>query len=64
MSLVGSLKPLLAEPAWEGEEVRSLPEGFVYLDEVIPDAIYEVRYYTDYNLSAAGSMAIWCPGSS
>jgi D-alanyl-D-alanine dipeptidase len=50
MSLVGSLKPLsLAEPAWEWEEVRSLPEGFVYLDEVIPDAIYEVRYYTDYN---------------
>lgn len=50
MSLVGSLESLsLAEPAWEQEEARSLPEGFVYLDEIIPDAIYEVRYYTDYN---------------
>jgi D-alanyl-D-alanine dipeptidase len=26
-----------------------LPTGFVYLDEVIADAIYDVRYYTDNN---------------
>lgn len=26
-----------------------LPEGFTYLDDVIPDAYYEIRYYGDYN---------------
>jgi zinc D-Ala-D-Ala dipeptidase len=31
------------------EKLRKLPKGFVYLDEVIPDAKYEIRYYSDYN---------------
>lgn len=26
-----------------------LPVGFTYLDDVIPDAYYEIRYYGDYN---------------
>ncbi|WP_256555015.1 M15 family metallopeptidase [Paenibacillus mendelii] len=26
-----------------------LPKGFVYLDEVIPSAVYDIRYYSDYN---------------
>jgi zinc D-Ala-D-Ala dipeptidase len=28
---------------------RHLPKGFVYLDEVIPTAQYDIRYYSDYN---------------
>ncbi|UQZ37692.1 peptidase M15 [Paenibacillus sp. PK3_47] len=28
---------------------NSLPDGFVYLDEVIPAAQYEIRYYSDHN---------------
>ncbi|WP_201798216.1 M15 family metallopeptidase [Lachnotalea glycerini] len=27
----------------------NLPEGFVYVDDVIPSAELEIRYYTDYN---------------
>ncbi|WP_180272637.1 M15 family metallopeptidase [Konateibacter massiliensis] len=27
----------------------NLPEGFVYVDDVIPTAELEIRYYTDYN---------------
>ncbi|MDG0812517.1 M15 family metallopeptidase [Cohnella rhizosphaerae] len=32
---------------------RKLPKGFVYLDEVIPSAVYEIRYYSDYNFVGA-----------
>ncbi|WP_052476464.1 M15 family metallopeptidase [Cohnella kolymensis] len=28
---------------------RHLPKGFVYLDEVIPTAQYDIRYYSEYN---------------
>ena len=28
---------------------NSLPKGFVYLDEMIPSAHYDIRYYGDYN---------------
>ncbi|QMV39964.1 M15 family metallopeptidase [Cohnella cholangitidis] len=28
---------------------RKLPKGFVYLDEEVPDAKFEIRYYSDYN---------------
>ncbi|GGD93980.1 M15 family metallopeptidase [Paenibacillus nasutitermitis] len=28
---------------------QNLPKGFVYLDEVIPSAEYDIRYYSDYN---------------
>lgn len=28
---------------------NNLPQGFVYLDEVIPSAQYEIRYYGDNN---------------
>lgn len=31
------------------EPKRSLPQGFVYLDEVIPDAEYDIRYYGEHN---------------
>jgi D-alanyl-D-alanine dipeptidase len=27
----------------------NLPEGFVYVDDVIPTVEFEIRYYTDYN---------------
>jgi D-alanyl-D-alanine dipeptidase len=30
-------------------KMRALPKGFVYLDEVIPTAIYDIRYFGDYN---------------
>jgi len=30
-----------------------LPKGFVYLDDVIPDAHYVVRYYSEYNFVGA-----------
>ncbi len=28
---------------------QELPEGFVYIDEVIPDIVYEIRYAGDHN---------------
>ncbi|ASA26284.1 peptidase M15 [Paenibacillus donghaensis] len=31
------------------EKQRAFPQGFVYLDEVIPTAEYEIRYYGDNN---------------
>ncbi|BBI34215.1 M15 family metallopeptidase [Cohnella abietis] len=31
------------------EKKRKLPKGFVYMDEVIPAAKSEIRYYSDYN---------------
>ena len=31
------------------EKKNKLPQGFVYLDEVIPTAQYEIRYYGDNN---------------
>ncbi|TVX95338.1 peptidase M15 [Cohnella terricola] len=31
------------------EKKRNLPEGFVYVDEAIPKALFEIRYYSDYN---------------
>lgn len=30
-----------------------LPEGFVYVDEVVPDVVLEIRYATAYNFTAA-----------
>ncbi len=38
-----------AEPAAEQGNGSALPEGFVYLDEIITDAVYDVRYYTGNN---------------
>ncbi|QJC54209.1 M15 family metallopeptidase [Paenibacillus albicereus] len=35
------------------ERKRKLPSGFVYVDEVIPTAQYEIRYYTDHNFVGA-----------
>ena len=32
---------------------RNLPEGFVYLDETIPDALFDIRYASDYNFVGA-----------
>ena len=31
------------------EQENGIPEGFVYVDELIPDVILEVRYYSDDN---------------
>ena len=31
------------------EKDNGIPEGFVYIEELIPDVILEVRYYTDDN---------------
>lgn len=31
------------------EKANKLPGGFVYLDEIIPSAQYEIRYYSDNN---------------
>ncbi|AZK49003.1 peptidase M15 [Paenibacillus lentus] len=28
---------------------RELPEGFVYVDEVLEHALYDIRYYSEYN---------------
>ena len=36
--------------------------GFVYLDEVLPDAIMEIRYHSSYNLSASALTATMSPG--
>ncbi|MCR8657646.1 M15 family metallopeptidase [Paenibacillus endoradicis] len=49
------------EDSATGEEISSevivkqgnLPKGFVYLDEVIPTAQFEMRYYSDYNFVGA-----------
>lgn len=35
------------------DKKRELPAGFVYLDEVIPSAAYDIRYYGDYNFVGA-----------
>ncbi|HNR64920.1 MAG TPA: M15 family metallopeptidase, partial [Atribacterota bacterium] len=31
------------------EQENGIPEGFVYVDELIPDAILEVRYFSEDN---------------
>ncbi|MGI6575349.1 MAG: M15 family metallopeptidase [bacterium] len=50
MGAIGCLDFLhLYEPVSEQGKRDTLPEGFVYLDEIIADAIYDVRYYTDNN---------------
>jgi len=39
-----------------GEQNKSagaLPEGFVYVTDIVPDAILEVRYYSTYNFVGA-----------
>ncbi|MFC5700288.1 M15 family metallopeptidase [Cohnella faecalis] len=35
------------------EKKRELPKGFVYLDEAIPTAIFDIRYYGDNNFVGA-----------
>jgi D-alanyl-D-alanine dipeptidase len=35
------------------ERRGELPKGFVYLDELIPDALFEIRYASDYNFVGA-----------
>ncbi|MBW4080816.1 M15 family metallopeptidase [Paenibacillus sp. S150] len=35
------------------QKKNNLPKGFVYLDEVIPAAQYEIRYYTENNFTGA-----------
>lgn len=40
------------------EKKHRLPQGFVYLDEVIPTAHFEIRYYGDNNFVGSGLMDI------
>ncbi|QGG58616.1 peptidase M15 [Paenibacillus sp. B01] len=51
------MSPKPASPKEEKKPVperkRKLPSGFVYVDEVIPTAQYEIRYFTDYNFVGA-----------
>lgn len=42
-----------AEAAELPAKKRKLPKGFVYLDEVIPAADYDIRYYGDHNFVGA-----------
>lgn len=37
------------QPVAEIAKKRALPEGFVYVDEVLEHAFYEIRYYSEYN---------------
>ncbi|WP_379152786.1 M15 family metallopeptidase [Paenibacillus sp. sgz5001063] len=37
----------------QGQKLNNLPEGFVYLDEVIPTAQYEIRYYSENNFTGS-----------
>lgn len=36
-----------------GKQEQGLPQGFVYVAEVIPDVIQEIRYYSTYNFVGA-----------
>lgn len=42
-----SVQTMTAEPPVTKQ--NKLPKGFVYLDEIIPDADYDIRYYSDNN---------------
>ncbi|GAA0137825.1 hypothetical protein YSY43_46660 [Paenibacillus sp. YSY-4.3] len=37
------------QPVAAIEKKRKLPKGFVYVDEVLEHAFYEIRYYAEYN---------------
>ncbi|MDG0793645.1 M15 family metallopeptidase [Cohnella ginsengisoli] len=51
---VSSSDTQAAEPAERPPaKKRKLPKGFVYLDEVIPAAQYDIRYFSDYNFVGA-----------
>lgn len=42
-------QPAEKEDENEVKKKRMLPEGFVYVDEVIPTAMFDIRYYGEYN---------------
>ncbi|MDI4646109.1 M15 family metallopeptidase [Cohnella hashimotonis] len=48
-SAAQAAKPAESPPA----KKNKLPKGFVYLDEVIPAAEYDIRYYSEYNFVGA-----------
>ncbi len=61
---LGTQPSLETEPSLESQQQPSptpvsspargaLPDGFVYLDEYIPDALFEIRYASDYNFVGA-----------
>jgi len=61
-----SVEESTVEQQVEPEKRRNLPEGFVYLDEVITTATYDMRYYSDYNFIGArmeGYLAPFAIGS-
>jgi D-alanyl-D-alanine dipeptidase len=41
--------PDLPQAGTQAAKKRQLPEGFVYLDEAVPDALFEIRYAGEYN---------------
>jgi len=41
--------PEASDPEQQVTKKHELPEGFVYLDEIIPTVHIELRYYTEYN---------------
>lgn len=51
----GADAPSSAPPVHEPDVLKSyaLPEGFVYVDDVIPDAVLEIRYATAHNFTAS-----------
>ncbi|WP_211246666.1 M15 family metallopeptidase [Cohnella pontilimi] len=40
---------------------RQLPKGFVYLDEVMPTAEFDIRYYSEYNFAGTRIDGYWAP---
>ncbi len=40
---------IYAQASFAEPPSQKLPEGFVYIDEIIPDIVIELRYYTDHN---------------
>lgn len=35
------------------QDTKTLPDGFVYVTDVVPDAVLEIRYYSTYNFIGA-----------
>jgi zinc D-Ala-D-Ala dipeptidase len=43
----------LAELSFGDQQDEPLPKGFVYVDQVVPGIVIELRYYTDHNFVGA-----------
>ena len=38
---------------WQTQDKNTMPDGFVYVTDIIPDVILEIRYYSTYNFVGA-----------